>query len=127
MNDLAYLGGRPRKGDERMPPDDEMRNLLRLYGSFGALARAFGVSKSTVSAKCRRLGLRSPRTRTGIRECAVCSRRPDTASVLRFGLFATIPGRGHQRYAGSLDLCHDCWNGLAKRRRRPSRALVPFA
>lgn len=123
---LARRPGRPRVGEERLPPDEEWADLLKHFGSFGAMARHFGASKSSVSARARRMGLRSPKSRIARLVCAICGADRTEARVLRFGLQVTVQGPSHQRYSGSLDLCGACWGKYVKRRprRRVCTALV---
>lgn len=112
---------RPRKGQEKMPPSRELRELVREHGSFSAVARLFSLSKSSVAEECRRLGIRSPDRRGGRRVCAMCGTQSSDTTVQRFQLHCGARG-GH--HAGSLDLCEQCWKYARNRapRRRPIRS-----
>lgn len=102
-----------------LPPDAEFRGLLAEHGSYGAVARALGCSKTAVADRCRRLGLPSPDRRGGRRTCSYCRVTSEDRVVLRFGLINT---KVKTRYAGTISLCEPCWRQAIGR--TPTRAAA---
>lgn len=124
-----HRSGRPANGQQVLPPDEELPELLRIHGSFMAIARLFGVSKSTVSYRFAKLGIRSPGQRGGRKSCAACRRGTEDVRIVRFQLHlsrSTSTSR-YGKHAGAVDLCERCWRTLranskpAQARRRPAR------
>lgn len=102
----------------RLPDDATLRRLVAEFGTFSAVARELGCSKTQVATRCRAMGLASPDRRGGSRSCDVCGvvaypKRP----ILRFSLQhhrRHLGGRG----AGTVYLCEPCWKRAGERRRK---------
>lgn len=110
----AHPGGHPRRGEEKTPPPEDLAELLAVHGSYAAVARLFGVSKSAVAHRARKHGIKSPRRRVPTWRCAHCLTPGDERALLRFGL--SVRRGGRQRGAGSIVLCEACWQTLRLRR-----------
>jgi hypothetical protein len=108
---------------KRLPTDDKLRQLLERHGSFEAIAEELNCSATAVGARCRAMGLRSPRRRRVQLRCDRCRAASWEAKVIRFTLIRSVitAGRHRSRGAGGINLCEDCWNQTAGRRRRPRR------